>query len=111
MKQSVNQNDFHDAFLNMGRGDQFSYAARNALFEYLEELEQDIGEEIELDVIALCCDYSEHEDAVECIKDMGYNFDLEDFNNEEEKVEAAQDYLMENTIVIVFDEGIIIQGF
>ena len=52
MKQSVNNSDFHTAFNNMNRGDQFSYDAKNALFEYLEEYEQDCDTEVELDVIA-----------------------------------------------------------
>lgn len=51
---------FRDAFYRMGRGDQFSYAGLGALFEYLENLSADMGEPIELDVIALCCEYSEH---------------------------------------------------
>ena len=37
MKQSVNRSAFHDAFINMGRKEQFSYEARNALFDYLEQ--------------------------------------------------------------------------
>lgn len=57
--QTVNQSAFHDAFINYGRKDQFSYEGREALFEYLESLAEDTGTPIELDVIALCCDYSE----------------------------------------------------
>ena len=60
MKQSVNKYDFHNAFETMGRATQFSYDGREALFDYLEQLEEDCGQEIELDVIALCCDYSEN---------------------------------------------------
>jgi hypothetical protein len=59
MKQTINKYDFHRAFETMGRSNQFSYEGRQCLFEYLEQLEEDLGEEIELDVIALCCDYSE----------------------------------------------------
>lgn len=61
MKQSVNKSDFHAAFNQMDRGDQFTPAALSALFEYLEEYEQDTGEEIDLDIIALCCDCTEDE--------------------------------------------------
>lgn len=59
MKQSVSFYMFEDAFKRADRFDNFSYEARRALFDYLEELEQDLGEEIELDVIALCCEYQE----------------------------------------------------
>ena len=60
MKQSINASQFDDAFISMGRGDQFSYAGRQALYEYLEQLDEDCGTETELDVIALCCEFSEY---------------------------------------------------
>lgn len=110
MKQSVNQSDFLYAFHDMNRADQFSVGARNALFEYLEELEQDTGVEIELDVIALCCDYSEHENSRACIEDMGYDFKPEASDPEEVDDECLH-YLRDNTQVIEFEGGIIIQGF
>lgn len=59
MYQSINEYDFRNAFHNMGRGKQFSYEGLTILFNGLEQYEQDTGEEIELDVIALCCEYSE----------------------------------------------------
>ena len=59
MYQDVNFSQFCDSFLNMDRGTQFSYEAKRALFDYLTELEADTGEPIELDVIALCCEYQE----------------------------------------------------
>jgi len=46
---------FQDQFRQAGRADQFSYEALNMLYEYLE----DIDPQYELDVIALCCEYSE----------------------------------------------------
>ena len=59
MYQSINESEFRSAFHSMGRGKQFSYEGLSILFEGLEQYEQDTGEEIKLDVIALCCDYSE----------------------------------------------------
>lgn len=59
MKTTVNFSKFTDAFRNAGRKDQFSYEGLKALYEYLEQYEEDSQEEIELDVIALCCEYSE----------------------------------------------------
>jgi hypothetical protein len=43
----------------MDRQDQFTYAGKRVLFDYLEQYEEDTGETIELDVIALCCEYVE----------------------------------------------------
>ena len=46
---------FRDQFRQCGRGDQFSYEALGLLFDYLE----DIDPQYELDVVALCCEYTE----------------------------------------------------
>jgi len=103
MKQTISKYDFEQAFKNMGRGDNFSYTGLNALFEYLEQYEEDTGEEIELDVIALCCEYSEFE-SLEELK-QSYNIDAEDF-------EEAMDELEEYTQVICREEDcIVIQAY
>ena len=54
MKQTVYLNDFINAFQKI-RPDNFSYEGLEQLFEYLESYEEDAQEQIELDVIALCC--------------------------------------------------------
>ena len=59
MYQTVNEYDFRNAFRDMGRGEQFSYEGLTILFDALEQYEVDTGEDMELDVIALCCDFSE----------------------------------------------------
>jgi hypothetical protein len=61
MKQTINSTQFHDAFHKAGRGTQFSYEALEVLFNYFEQLEGDTGQEIELDVIAICCEFNESE--------------------------------------------------
>jgi len=75
MKTTVNVFDFVAAFKKI-RPDNFSHAALVTLFDYLEEYEQSSGEELELDVIALCCDFSEN-DAFEIAK--FYNLDLGEY--------------------------------
>ena len=59
MKITVTLSDFRDAFRQCDRQDQFSYEALELLFNYFEELEDSTGQEIELDPIAICCEYSE----------------------------------------------------
>jgi len=54
MKTTVYFSDFCDYF-NKIRPDNFSYRGLRVLFDYLEETDDDF----ELDVIALCCDFSE----------------------------------------------------
>ncbi len=55
----VTESDFIRAFDECGRGNNFSFEAREALYEYLEDLSENLGEDIELDVIAFCCEFSE----------------------------------------------------
>ena len=112
MKQTVSLNDFRDAFRAYDRLDNFSYDGLGALFEYLEELEEDTGEEMELDVIAICCDFSEYDSAVDCITGNGYDLGcITNIKDDDEKEDAALEYLRDNTTVITFDGGIIIQDF
>ena len=60
MKQSVNVYQFRDAFRACGRESQFSYDALGQLYDWLEEFYADADSgEYDLDVIALCCDFSE----------------------------------------------------
>ena len=58
MKTTVSQTDFVDAFKKM-RPSNFSDEGLIALYDHLENFEEDTDTEIELDVIAFCCDYSE----------------------------------------------------
>ena len=96
MKQNITHSDFTAAFHRAGRGDQFSHEALGMLFSYLEELEEDTGEGIELDVIAICCEYAESDP--ETIA-ADYSIDLDDCEDDE-KEQAVIDYLNENTSVI-----------
>lgn len=94
MKTTVSRYDFERAFVDAGRKDQFSYEGLSVLFDHLEQMEADNGEEIELDVIALCCDY--YEDTVKAIAE-NYSIDLSECEDEDEERETVRDYLQENT--------------
>jgi len=69
MKKTINFYDFERSFIKQGRENQFTYEGKKALFQYLEEYEEETGTQIELDIIALCCEFSEFES-------------LEDFQNQ-----------------------------
>ena len=117
MHITVTSDMFADAFRRMGRDDQFSRDALEALFNYLEEYEQDTGDDLELDVIGLCCDFTEYESAITAAEDYGFTSELEadDYNSQEDFEEAkeseAREWLEDRTIVIDFDSGLIIQNF
>ena len=84
IKEEVTLSYFMDRF-NEVRPKNFSYEGLEALYNYLEQLSEDIGEDIELDVIAICCEYAEYDSLEEVLKD--YN------------LETRQE-LEDNTVVI-----------
>ena len=105
MKKTITEHEFVDAFDKVNRSSHFSYEGRQALFEYLEQLEEDTGEEIELDVIAFCSDYSEY---------FYKDFALLDYEGLEETAskEEVRAYLEDKTQFIEVDEeNFIIQNF
>jgi hypothetical protein len=108
MKKILNFYDFCDEFGGSQYENNFSYNGKKALFEYLEQYEEDTGEEMELDIIALCCDYDEHDNALSCAIDYGF---IPEETEEEEQEKEAMSWLEDRTQVIKFEDGIIIQNF
>ena len=73
--QTVTEWDFVRAFQDMGRGAQFSREGLRALFEHLD----DTGEDVELDVIALCCEWTEYPSWEEAAREYAMQaYELED---------------------------------
>ena len=110
MYQTINRSQFHDAFKAAGRGDQFSYAALNSLFSAFEQMEDATGQPMELDVIAICCEYSE--DHWSDIAD-NYSIDLSEAEDgvctasaygleqvEKAKRDIVRDFLENHTMIV-----------
>jgi hypothetical protein len=112
MKETVTQSRFLDVFRQV-RPNQFSRAALVALFEHLEELERDLGEETELDVIAICCDWTEYKDAIEAAE--AYSWEAPEIPEDEERDDTsdrkALEYLTDQTHVVEFEGGILVLNF
>lgn len=54
--------EFNDWFVESNAyNNKFSPEGRQALFDYLEAYERDMGEQMEFDPIALCIDFTEHD--------------------------------------------------
>jgi len=99
MIQTINKSEFTSAFHKAGRGDNFTYEGLIALYDYLEQYEDDTGESMELDVIALCCDYTEYESLEAFQEDYG-----EDYQSIENIEHATQ-------LIMIDDTSFIIQQF
>ena len=111
MKITINESMFKQQFRLYGRSDQFSSNGLTALFNFLEEVYGEDGEyEYALDVVSLCCEFSEYDNALEA--GLNYNglLNVESLT-EDEKERNALEFLRDNTLVITFDGGIIIQDF
>ena len=117
MHITVDYSMFAEAFRRMGREDQFSSEALEALFEYIENYEEDTGIRVELDVVGLCCEFTEYENASTAAEDYGFTSELEaeEYNSPEDFEEAREDeareWLEDRTTVIIFDSGLIIKNF
>lgn len=113
MFDRVTFSDFTARFHRMDRGNQFSHQALQALFDYLEALEEDTGESIGFDCIALCCEYTEYENLEEFQSNYGILPDKEDFDDLEDWQEAAKEEIKDHTTLIEIPgtDGFIIQNF
>ena len=99
MKQTINVYQFRDAFQKI-RPDNFSYDGLTILFDYLEEYEESTGEELELDVIGICCEWEES-DYQGIAESYGLDNDIDNWleMDSEERKEAVLAYLNDNTLV------------
>jgi hypothetical protein len=87
----------------------WSYEGSKALAEYLDQLDEDTGEDTELDVVAIRCDWSEYETATAAA--MQYGWEPESDYTEQDSEEWALGWLQDHTQVIEFKGGIIIADF
>ena len=97
MKTTVTVSDFRDAFRNYGRQDQFSYEALGLLHDWLEEYKDSTGEEVELDVIAICCEFAES-DPEDIASD--YGIDISECEDDDEIKETVEAYLQDHTSLV-----------
>jgi len=132
MKKTLSTHDIANAFRDDKNAD-WSWNGAVALAEYLEECEEDTGEEMELDVVAIRCDFSEYEslegwagdyfrDSEEAIDSLNLTnkraiakLGLPFFDNAEESddeiSEAIRDFIRDNGQLIEFDGGVIVSSF
>ena len=134
MKTDCTFTMFCDQFNGSQYDNNFSYDGKKALWEYLEELSDEgcLTDSFDpLDIVALCCDFSEYGSAEEYAKEFGsWEKALDtcphcgegilpevekcpDCDSElaDDYEESALEFLQDNTTVIEFDGGIIAQCF
>ena len=85
-------------FINVMTGHGFTRAGAVALFDYLEQYEEETGHELDFDPIAFRCEFTEYKNLEEIAHDYGEEY-------------SDLDYLEQSATVIEFDGGIIITNF
>ena len=89
----VTESIFIDSFLAI-RPNQYSYAGLKALYEYFIEMG---SEEMELDVIGICCDFCQYDTEQEALE--AYD------------VESMYELLQETTVIECSDSTVIVCAF
>jgi hypothetical protein len=125
MKKTINLYQFRDAFMDI-RPDSFSYEGLELLFNWYEEYEDSTGEEMELDVIAICGDWDEStveevinnyivstQNSNTTVYNDTVNDALGDCDDDEERSEVMEEWLQDNTMVAGVTESgsIVYMGF
>lgn len=95
MKTSITLSMFRDAFTDYNRAENFSYNGLTVLYNALIEYEESTDTEMELDVIALCCEYSEGH-----YEDIASYYDIELSGDTDADIMTVSEYLGEQTWVI-----------
>ena len=93
MKKYINLYDFQNWFSNSETyKNNFTYEGQQALFEYLEQWEEETNEVIDFDPIALCCDFSEYDN-------------LKDYNDQHDTTFKNIEELNDETLIIKIENG------
>jgi hypothetical protein len=107
MKQTIGLSQFTDAFMSI-RPNNFTYEGLQVLFDWIEQQETETGIEQELDVIALCCDFTESS-IEQIIRD--YSIDCDEIEDDEIEKHVL-DYLNDETVVLgITDDSIVYLNF
>lgn len=114
LKITANANHVVQLAVDYGHLDQFGYKGWRLLAEAMENLSDDIGEDIEVDIIGWCCEYSHAASADEAFEELQHysewNIDQSEWGemDGDEKLEAVREFLNENTYQLVFEDNCII---
>ena len=108
-------------FRECGRENHFSYEGFNALYNDLNEYSDEVGEDFKVDVIAICCDFTEYESWEDLYNNYSYSYNNESETFEELKknngLDDFKEWVQDRTTVIEAKDykgslvGVIVQCF
>jgi hypothetical protein len=76
--EELNEYQFMDRFRSSSYKDNFSYEGLYALYDYLYQYSEDLGEPYEFDLVGIACDYTEYDDLKEL---QGTYWDIKDMDD------------------------------
>ena len=86
MKRNVTFTDFERAFVDFGRDKSWSIDGLAMVYDEITDFEADTGEEVELDVIAIDCEFCEYKTLKDALED--YDIDYLDSEGDFESTEV-----------------------
>jgi hypothetical protein len=118
MKTTLSTSHYAEILAN-DENSSFSRLGAYALVDYLEQLEEDTGEEIEFCKVAIRCDYSEYNSLQEWAEDyFGTPMDewceeigADKGDNDDKLDEKIHEYIQDHGQLIEFSGGIIVSSF
>jgi hypothetical protein len=123
MKTTLSTSDIARA-LKSDENAAWSWNGARALAEYLEEYEESTGEELELDVVAIRCDFSEYEsleawaadyfrNQADAVDRLGLTLGMDGSIDEDENEidDLIRSFIQDHGTLIEFDCGIIVSSF
>lgn len=114
LKITANANHVVDLAVDYGRLEQFGYKGWRLLAEAMENLSDEIGEDIEVDIVGWCCEYSHASGVEEAFGDLSHysewNIHQSDWEemDDDEKLESVSFFLQEHTSLMVCEDDCII---
>ena len=91
---------FRQCFEELGRQNQFSWNAFDALFDWYEQISEDSGRPFNMDVIGICCEWCEYDTMQEAAE--AYDID-EDIDRDDD--DAIFEWFQDNQHAIEVEGG------
>jgi len=112
MKQSLSTSQAAD-ILTSDEYANWSYAGACALVEYLDDLGDDLGEELEIDRVAIRCDWSEYGGLIDWAESHwgGELPSWEIFDDVNIVEDMIREHIADHGTLIEFDGGVIVSEF
>lgn len=108
MKMTIGIFDVADMLINASEK-AWTRSGALAMAEWLQDMEEDSGMEIEIDPIGIQCGYAEYKSVTEAALEYGWEPDSSEYADQHEA--AARHYLEAKTEIRLFSGGVLILCF